>query len=439
MQNESNRIEYKEILNDKLERSVISFLNCQAGGRLYIGINDKGVIVGVENIDDTQKRIIDRIKNNVQPNTLGLFDVVVEERENIEIICIIVSSGSEKPYYEKKYGMTPQGCHLRVGNTVQQMTDKMIAKLFQERNKRTIVTILANRQDLTFRQLKIYYEGRNLEIGDSFEKNFEFFTEDGRYNMLAYLFADENSFSFRFAKYDGTDKSDIIENEEYGYCSLIKAMDKILDRLIVENKTFAKVTEKRRVEKNLVDKNALREFAINAFAHNDYSDGDTPIFEIFSDRISITSYGGLVEGLTQEEFFECCSKPRNREIMRIFKDLDYVEQLGSGTRRTFKVYDKSIFEFTTNFMFVNFPFEKGFDKSYNELYNEQEKFVINGTGNKIVDLMRVNNKITISEISEKLNMTKRGVDKIIKALKENGIIERVGSNKSGNWKVRGNC
>ena len=49
--------------------------------------------------------------------------------------------------------------------------------------------------------------------------------------------------------------------------------------------------------------------------------------------------------------------------------------------------------------------------------------------------MRVNNKITISEISENLNMTKRGVDKIIKVLKENGIIERVGSNKSGNWKV----
>ena len=120
MQNESNRIEYKEILNEKLERSVISFLNSQAGGRLYIGINDMGIVVGVEDIDDTQKRIIDRIKNNIQPNTLGLFDVIVEEIENIEIICVIVSSGSEKPYYEKKYGMTPQGCHIRVGNTVQQ-------------------------------------------------------------------------------------------------------------------------------------------------------------------------------------------------------------------------------------------------------------------------------------------------------------------------------
>jgi len=435
MQNESNRIEYKEILNDKLERSVISFLNTQIGGRLYIGINDKGVPVGAKNIDDTQKRIIDRIKNNVQPNALGLFDVAVEEIEGVEVICVIVSSGSEKPYYEKKYGMTPQGCHIRVGNTVQQMTDKMIAKLFQERNKRTIVTIPANRQDLSFRQLKIYYEGKMLEIGDSFENNFEFFTPDGRYNMLAYLFADENSFSFRFAKYQGTDKSDIIENEEYGYCSVIKAMDKILDRLIVENKTFAKVTEKKRIEKSMVDKNSLREFVINAFAHNDYSDGDTPIFEVFSDRMSITSYGGLVEGLTQDEFFKCCSKPRNREIMRIFKDLDYVEQLGSGTRKTFKVYDKSIFEFTPNFMFVNFPFEKGIDELYTELYTEQEKFGINETGQKILDLIEKNSKITMLEIADKLKITKRGVEKNMRVLKENGVISRIGSNKTGTWKI----
>ena len=101
MQNESNRIEYKEILNDKLERSVISFLNTQIGGRLYIGVNDKGVPVGAKEIDDTQKRIIDRIKNNVQPNALGLFDVAVEEIEGVEVICVIVSSGSEKPYEKR--------------------------------------------------------------------------------------------------------------------------------------------------------------------------------------------------------------------------------------------------------------------------------------------------------------------------------------------------
>ncbi|MDR1101075.1 MAG: putative DNA binding domain-containing protein [Clostridiales bacterium] len=428
MQSESNRIEYKEALNDKLERSIISFLNYHAGGRLYIGMNDEGEPVPNSDIDGTQKKIIDRVKNNILPNTLGLFDVIVEEVDGVEVICVIISSGSEKPYYIKDYGMSPKGCAIRVGNTTQQMTLQMIDKLFQGRNKRTIVTIPANIQDLTFRQLKIYYEGKKLDIGNNFEKNFEFFTPDGRYNMLAYLFADENSFSFRFAKYAGTDKSEIIENEEYGYCSLVKAMDKVLERFDVENKTFAKVTYPKRLEKNLVDKNSLREFVINAFAHNDYADGDTPIFEMFSDRISITSYGGLVDGLTEKDFFECCTKTRNREIMRIFKDLNFVEQLGSGTRKTFKVYDKSIFKFTPNFLFVNFPFEKGFipeNSGINSGINQEKEFIVN--------LMRENPKILTDELIEKTGLNAGQIEYRISVLKKESKIKRKGSKKNGEW------
>ena len=51
---------------------------------------------------------------------------------------------------------------------------------------------------------------------------------------------------------------------------------------------------------------------------------------------------------------------RNRELMRVFKDLDLVEQLGSGMKRIMEVYDESVFEFTDNFMFVTFPIENGY-------------------------------------------------------------------------------
>ena len=51
----------KEILNDKLEKEIISFLNAN-GGNLYIGISDNGNVVGInENIDDMQLQIKDRI------------------------------------------------------------------------------------------------------------------------------------------------------------------------------------------------------------------------------------------------------------------------------------------------------------------------------------------------------------------------------------------
>jgi divergent AAA domain protein len=53
----------------------------------------------------------------------------------------------------------------------------------------------------------------------------------------------------------------------------------------------------------------------------------------------MTSYGGLIPGQSEEDFFSCSSMPRNRELMRVFKDLGFVEQLGSGMSRILKAYD----------------------------------------------------------------------------------------------------
>ena len=99
---ETNRIENKEQLNDDFEQEVIAFLNYKEGGIIYVGINKNGQVVGVENTDLTQLQIKDRIKNNIQPSTLGLFDLTVETIGNKEVIKVIISSGTEKPYYLRK-------------------------------------------------------------------------------------------------------------------------------------------------------------------------------------------------------------------------------------------------------------------------------------------------------------------------------------------------
>ncbi len=95
------------------------------------------------------------------------------------------------------------------------------------------------------------------------------------------------------AKYTGLDRVYLSENNEYGYCSLIKATKQVLDKIEVENKTLAKITSKEREEKRLWDPVALREAIINAIVHNDYTLEVPPKFEFFDDRIEITSYGGL--------------------------------------------------------------------------------------------------------------------------------------------------
>lgn len=80
----------------------------------------------------------------------------------------------------------------------------------------------------------------------------------------------------------------------------------------------------------------MREALINAIVHNDFSREIPPVFEIFSDRMEFTSYGRLIQGQSEEDFFSCSSMLRNRELMCVFKDVVLVEQLGSGNSRLIK-------------------------------------------------------------------------------------------------------
>lgn len=375
MLQENNRTEFKTELNDKLEKEIVAFLNNREGGALYIGVNDDGKPVGVPDLDGTQLKIADRIKNNILPSTLGLFDIVSDMVDNVPVIKILISSGLEKPYYIKKNGMSPSGCYIRMGTSSQPMTTTMIDDLYSKRIHTTLRNIPSPRQDLTFAQLKIYYQERGLELNEKFANSLELLTPDGKYNYIAYLLADENGVSIKVAKYAGTDKVDLIENEEYGYCSLIKAANQVMEKLKIENSTMAKVTSTKRIEKNLVEPIPMREAVINAIVHSDFSREIPPVFEIFSDRMVFTSYGGLIPGQSEQEFFSCSSMPRNRELMRVFKDVGLVEQLGSGMSRILKVYDKNIFKISEHFIKVEFPFSILKDMSSND---DNKKY---GSGN----------------------------------------------------------
>lgn len=85
---------------------------------------------------------------------MGLFDVIVETIEDKEVIKVIISSGTEKPYYLRKKGKTPEGCYIRVGSSKERMTERMIDDMYARRIKNTLREIDSPRQELTFNQLK---------------------------------------------------------------------------------------------------------------------------------------------------------------------------------------------------------------------------------------------------------------------------------------------
>jgi len=422
---ETNRIEYKRQLNDRLERVVVSFLNYPGGGEVIIGVNDNGDAEGVLDADTTQLQIIDRIRNNIKPQTLGLFDVVFSEINGKEIIRIIVSCGQQRPYYIRKWGMSDQGCFIRVGASSQPMTEQMIEELLSKRQQMNLQSIVSPRQNLTFKQLCIYYEEKNLEPTQQFIENLDLRQSNGEFNYAAYLFADDNGVSIKVAVYSGTDKVDLIETREYGNRCLITSTQRILDRLDSENRTFAKVTSKNRMEKERVNSIALREAVINAIVHNDYTKG-VPLVEIFSDRIVITSCGGLVEGLSEYDFFKCRSMPRNRELMRVFRDMELVEQIGSGMSRILKVYDPSVFELTPSFTIVTFPFTEGFKPSDDKIKNRTKT---------TLDVIKENPSATVAFISEALGKSLRTISRELKEYQDTGLLRREGARKNGKWVI----
>lgn len=404
------------------------------GGNIYIGINDKGDIIGLNgNIDLLQRTIKDRIKDNIMPSTLGLYDVVTLEENGKKYIKVIIAHGSEGPYYIKGMGMTPDSCFIRVGSSIQSMPYDMINNRVNKRTRTSLRNIVSPKQNLTFSQLKIYYEEKGFNINNNFLKQLDLYTDDGKYNYNAYLLADNNTVSIKFGKYAGTNAVDLIENEDFGNCSLIKATKNILNKIEIENKIFTKIEYPERKEIKMYDFAAVREAVVNAIVHNDWSNEYAPKFEMFSDRLVISSNGGIQDSTTKEEFLEGFSLPKNKELMKVFNDLDLVEQMGTGIIRILQSYNKESFEFFPNFIRVTFPFnENKFKLTKNEIQNSN----ITETQNNIIGLMLDSPTITQETLARLLDVNIRTIQRNIKILMDMGLVERTGATKKGKWIVR---
>lgn len=433
---ENSRVEFKTKLVDDLEENIIGFLNSKDGGNIYIGVADSGKIIGLNgNIDLLQRKIKDRIISNIEPSVLGLFDIEVLETNNKKYLNIIVARGLEKPYHLKGMGMTPDSCFIRIGSSNERMDEHLINKLFRERTKNSLKNIVSPNQNLTFRDLKIYYTEKGFDVGENFEKQLDFYTADGKYNYVAYLLADENRVSIKVAKYAGTDVDELIENYEFGYCSLVKATHRVLEKFITENKIFAKITYPERKEQPMYDYKAVREVIINAIVHNDWSNEYPPKFEFFSDRLEVSSFGGIQNEFTEEEFLQGYSAPKNPELMRVFKDLELVEHLGTGIRRILKRYDKSIYRFFPHFIIVSIKYNENNFKYNNQSVNVMPYLNLTKVQEGIISLIEDRPSITQEEMAKLLGVTSRTIRNHIKYLVDKEYITRIGADKNGKWAV----
>ena len=221
---------------------------------------------------------------------------------------------------------------------------------------------------------------------------------------------------------------------------------------------------------------ALREIIINAVCHRDYFIEEVPVsVEVFEDRVQIRNPGGLPKGYDRKRF-GTESIPRNLLIASMLHRVDYIEKAGTGISRikeAIKNHKRKVklkIEYGDNSLFYRITFKKvELAKKINKklikknqktkIQDDKEKgqgvFSVNENEFRSIfglnsDYFRIkfglnilntawliykNPNITALEIADKLSVTARSAESYISQLKTNKIIKRLGSKKTGYWKI----
>jgi len=418
--------EYKKTTGELKEGiiSLGSMLNKHGYGTLYFGIKDNGDIIGQQIGDQTLRDVSQAIANHIKPQVIPTISHEFLDEKNIVKVYV---EGNKTPYsaYGKYY--------IRTADEDRELSPEQLRGLMNKTNEIDIISKEPNQeQNLSFRMLKTLFSTKNLTVNESFEINLGLRLDNGQYNIMAGLLADTNDISIKVVTFRGKDKNDIIKRNEYGYKCLLAAMDQVMSYMESINDTSVEIKAHGREEDKLFNMMCFREAWINACLHTRWERKNPPAVYIFQDRIEIISTGGLPDDLSKDEFFRGISRPVNIRLQKIFGQLGYVEQTGHGIPLIVSNYGKQAFDIMSNYVNVTIPLNKSVLSVRNEL---NPIAGLNNSQMKILNLLKNHSEYTVKDLVRESALSDGYVRKIITELKLKGFIQRVGSNKTGYWKV----
>ncbi|MEE8807205.1 MAG: RNA-binding domain-containing protein [Lactimicrobium sp.] len=406
--------------------SLVSLLNKNGYGTLYFGVKDNGDVIGQQIGDRTLRDVSQAIASGIKPQVIPRISLQLMDNQNVIKVYV---EGFEKPY--SAFGRY----YMRSADEDRELSPAQLrVLLLNKANADPIIRIPAEYQDLSFGQLKTVYAAHHLSVSeDTFERNLSLRMADGRYNLMAVLLSDHNDVSIKVVTFSGTDKNDVIGRNEYGFKSLVIAMDQVLSYLESINETSVVMNDHQRKEKKLFDQRCVREAWINACLYTRWELLVPPAVYVYSDRLEIISTGGLPADLSQEEFYRGISRPVNIKLQSILGQLGFVEQTGHGVPLIVSVYGKQAFDITENHILVTIPFDKKVQKRPVFTYSIENS--LNRAQSQICGMIKEEPDITIHRMVEKSGYSDGYVRKILAVLEKNRYVERVGAKKNGYWKL----
>ena len=428
---ENETVEFKTSFQKEVIESVVAFANSY-GGKIFIGVDDRGKVLNIDTTNETVQNYINTIKQNTQPSIIVDMDEYIVEDKTI--LLIDVKEYPIKPIsYKNRY-------LLRRKNSNHIMSMEEIANEYLKTKNSSWDYYVDNTQD---------FKDISLEKIDKFikriEKNFNKSFDDSPMQILQkYELVRDDKITFGayllfvkdFCLISGiqagrfkTD-TDIIDSISLN-TDILTEIDEIIifvrKHLMVE---YIITGNPQREERYDYPLDAIREIVLNMIVHRDYRDSSDSVIKIYDDRIEFFNPGDLYDDLTisQLESNNYKSKTRNKLIALMFKECGLIEKYGSGISRIRKFCkEHGILEPKFQEM------QKGFQVT---IYKQKTDEGINEGIKSLYTFIKSNPKQRTSQISKSLNVPQKTIERWIKELKKEDKIEYYGSKKTGGYIIK---
>lgn len=425
---ENQIIEYKESWRDEYVKWICGFANSK-GGDMFIGVDDKGNVIGIQNA----KKLSEDLPNKIKDILGILVDVDILEEKEKSYIKINVDVYSYPVSYKGNY-------YIRIGATNQELKGACLDKfLLQKQGLKWDGTpepytklenlseqsfeIFKNRASETQRVDEYIQKYSNDEVLDKLN----LYMPNGMLKKAAVLLfhpRPDRIFTGASIKigFFRTDDDLAYQDEILG--SLFEQVDKVMD-LLQTKYLSVKISYEgvQRKETLPIPIEALREAVLNAIIHKDYTSGIPIQISVYENKLMIWNEGELPQDWTVAKLkTKHPSRPYNPDIANAFFRAGLIESWGRGTIKIINEMRKAQlpapnFKYNDSGFYIIFSFGKV----------DLEK--------QILDLISENTKITVVKLAEILETNDKKIKRTLKELQDKKLLERIGNNRSGEWKI----
>ena len=329
-------------------KSVSAFAN-GVGGSLFFGIDNDRNVIGLVNAQSDAEAISRLIKERVTP--LPDFILTPERKYGKELLKLTVFAGRSTPYYYKADGIME--AYVRVGNESVSAPVYVLNQLILKGMNRTFDALTSEYdfKDYAFSKLRERHKiWTNNSMEDKLFDSFDIRDDHGKLTNAGALLADDSPIRHSrlfCTRWNGLDKSggmvDALDSAEYSG-SLIILLNEGAGFVKRNMKTRWKKTENSRIEMPDYCERSVFEALVNALIHRDYLilGGEVHI-DIYDDRLTITSPGGMADGtrIQERDISNISSTRRNPVLADIFARLGYMERQGSGFKKITEAYSSA--------------------------------------------------------------------------------------------------